>query len=55
MFSLTSFKSALDWYHLVEKFRELYGMAFRCKEIAIEYLGTIKPLPWRSNMDGAKR
>jgi hypothetical protein len=32
VFSFTKYKNALDWYHLVKKFREYYGMAFRGKE-----------------------
>jgi hypothetical protein len=28
-------------------------MAFRGKKISGEYLGAIKPLPWRSEVDGA--
>jgi hypothetical protein len=37
----------------VKKFREYYGMAFRGKEISGEYLGAIKPLPWRGDVDRA--
>ncbi|MDR1109740.1 MAG: hypothetical protein LBP92_03335 [Deltaproteobacteria bacterium] len=37
----------------MKKFREFYGMAFRSKEFAGEYLGAIKPLPWRDDVHGA--
>jgi hypothetical protein len=53
MFSFTKYKIILDWYHLVKRFREYYGMAFRGKEISGEYLGAIKPLLWRGDVDGA--
>jgi hypothetical protein len=45
MFSFTKYKTVLDWYHLVKKFREYHGMVLIGKEIAGGYLAAIKPLP----------
>jgi hypothetical protein len=53
MFSFTKDKTVLDWYHLVKKFREYHGMVLIGKEISGEYLGAIKPLLWRGDVDGA--
>jgi hypothetical protein len=46
-------KIILDWFHLKKKFADGYGMAFKGKEIRNEYLGQVRPLLWKENVDGA--
>jgi hypothetical protein len=53
MFSFTSYKILLDWYHLKKKFAEQFSTAFKGKEIRNAQLNAIMPLLWFGKVDAA--
>jgi hypothetical protein len=53
MFSFTSFKIVLDWYHLWKKFGEFFSMACRAKKIRNARLREVMGLLWHGKVDEA--
>jgi hypothetical protein len=53
MFSFTSYKILLDWYHLEKRFAEQFSLAFMGSKIRNEQLNIIRPLLWYGKVDAA--
>jgi hypothetical protein len=53
MFSFTSCKIILDWYHVKKKFSVHFSMAFKGREIRNAQLSIIMPLLWYGKVDAA--
>jgi hypothetical protein len=51
MFSFTSHKIVLDWYHLEKKFAEFFSLACRAKKIRNERLNEAMSLLWYGKVD----
>jgi hypothetical protein len=53
MFSFTSYKVILDWFHLKKKFQEFFSMAFKGKDIRNAQLNIVMPMLWYGNVAAA--